>query len=60
MSKHHAKQIQITWDAPEAFALVPQQGIDWDRRAREQAQAEAERKESDKCQMELCQLNPAA
>ncbi len=41
--KHKAKQVDINWGEPEAFALKVETGLDGDRIAREKAKSAADR-----------------
>ena len=50
-------QLEIEWDEPEPFALVPQQTTDGDRIAAEQLKRESDRAESAK-QQEKFQIVP--
>jgi hypothetical protein len=45
--KHKAKQVDIKWSEPEAFALVPEQTLDGERIVAENQQREADRKAAD-------------
>ena len=52
MKKHIAKSLNFSW-GEEAFALVPQHGIDGERVTREQQQKESDQREAAKQQLEL-------
>jgi hypothetical protein len=51
--KHKAKQLEVQWGMPEAFALAIQVTLDGERIAREQQQQEADRKKAEKQQRDL-------
>ena len=44
MPKHKARQVDINWGEPEAFALKVEATLDGDRIAQENAKREADRK----------------
>jgi hypothetical protein len=50
---HKAKQLEVNWGMPEAFALAIQTTIDGDRITREQQQREADHKEAEENQLQL-------
>ena len=51
--KHKAKQVDIHWGEPEAFALIVQTTTDGDRIARQKKQQEKDRQESEEKQVTL-------
>jgi hypothetical protein len=52
MKKHIAPQFELGWK-DEPFALIQEQGIDFDRLQREQDQAEKDRSEQSRNHLDL-------
>jgi hypothetical protein len=52
MKKHNAPQAELGW-AQEPFALIQEQGTDFDRIQREQDQAEKDRIEQSRKQLDM-------
>jgi hypothetical protein len=60
MSTHKARQVQITWDRPEAFKLIVESMTDGERIQRQQQQFEADRRAAEQRQESLLDWEDAA
>ena len=53
MATHRSQQIEVSWDAPEAFQLLVQTAVDGDKIAAQQAQSQTDKQHAEKQQPEL-------